>query len=94
MYQFYSILKDHDKPTTPKEIDITSAKWPLDDEYLQKLEKSSKNIKKVFQNQQACTIVSELSFGFPLGLTYHLLQGPWDQEKFEQLIMEWVIACN
>ena len=78
MYQFYSVLKDRDEPATPKEIDIASAKQPLDDEYLQELEKSSENIKKAFQSQQACAIVSELSFGFPSVLTYHLLQGPWD----------------
>ena len=23
-----------------------------------------------------------------------LQQGPWDQEKFEQVLMEWVIACD
>jgi hypothetical protein len=23
-----------------------------------------------------------------------LQQGPWDQEKFKQLLMEWVIACD
>jgi hypothetical protein len=23
-----------------------------------------------------------------------LRQGPWDQEKFEQVIMEWIIACD
>jgi hypothetical protein len=23
-----------------------------------------------------------------------LQQGPWDQEKFEQVLMEWIIACD
>jgi hypothetical protein len=23
-----------------------------------------------------------------------LQQGPWDQEKFEQLVMEWIVACD
>jgi len=27
-------------------------------------------------------------------MTYYSLQGPWDQERFEQLVMEWVIACD
>jgi len=27
-------------------------------------------------------------------MTYYSLQGPWDQERFEQLIMEWVIVCD
>jgi hypothetical protein len=22
------------------------------------------------------------------------VQGPWDQEKFEQLIAEWIVTCN
>ena len=64
MYQFYSILKDHDNPATPEEVNITPARWQLDlnakAEYMQKLEKSLENIKKVFQNQQARAIVSEV----------------------------------
>ena len=50
MYWLYSILKDHNKPPTPKEIDITSVKQQVDGEYLQKLEKLLENIKKVFLN--------------------------------------------
>jgi hypothetical protein len=91
MYQLYSFLKDRDEPPTPEEIDIASAKRKLDGEYLQKLEKSSENIRKAFQNQQVRAIVSEISLGF---LLLTRLQGPWDQEKFEQLVMEWVIACD
>jgi len=98
MYQLYSILKDCNKPPTPDKIDITSARqqldWKAEAEYLQKLEKSSENIKKAFQNQQAHTIVSEIPSGFVLLATYDLRQGPWDQEKFEQVLMEWVIACD
>jgi acetyl-CoA carboxylase beta subunit len=64
MYQFYSILKDRDDPATPEEVDIASARrkldWKAEAEYMQKLEKSSENIKKAFQNQQARTIVSEV----------------------------------
>ena len=64
MYQFYSILKDRDNPATPEEVNIASARRQLDSnteaEYMQKLEKSSENIKKAFQNQQARAIVSEV----------------------------------
>jgi hypothetical protein len=64
MYQFYSILKDCDDPATPEEVDITFARqqldWKAEAEYMQKLEKSSENIKKAFQNQQARAIVSEV----------------------------------
>jgi len=50
MYWLYSFLKGCNEPTTAKEIDFASAKQPLDGEYLQKLEKLSKNIKKAFQS--------------------------------------------
>ncbi len=50
MYWLYSILKDCDEPLTLNKINIMSAKQPLDAKYLQKIEKSSKNIKKAFQN--------------------------------------------
>ena len=50
MYWLYSFLKSCNEPTTAKEIDFASAKQPLDGEYLQKLEKLSKNIKKAFQS--------------------------------------------
>jgi len=63
MYHLYSILKDRDEPPTLDEIDIASAKRKLDPkaeaEYLQKLESSSENIKKAFQDQQACAIISK-----------------------------------
>jgi hypothetical protein len=62
MFQLYSVLKDRDQPPTLEEIEIASGKRKLDDkaeaEYLQKLEKSSQNIKKAFQDQQARAIVS------------------------------------
>ena len=68
MFQLYSILKDCDKPPSPDEIDIVSAKrqldWKAEAEYLEKLEKSSENIKKAFQNQHARAIVSQ----FPLAI--------------------------
>jgi hypothetical protein len=70
MYQLYSILKDRDEPPTPDEIDIASAKRQLDGnaevEYLRKLEKSSENIKKAFQDQHARAIVSETIPSFHL----------------------------
>jgi hypothetical protein len=64
MYQLYWILKDRDEPPTPDEIAIASGKQQLDvrteAEYLQKLNKSSENIKKAFQDQQARLAVSEI----------------------------------
>ena len=63
MYQLYCILKDQDEPPTPDVILVASGKQQLhgeaEVEYLQRLEKSSKNIKKAFQDQQAQAAVSE-----------------------------------
>jgi hypothetical protein len=48
MYQLYCVLKDHEDPPTPEEINITSGKKQLDGhaeaQYLRKLEKASENI--------------------------------------------------
>jgi len=64
MHQLYCILKNCAKPPTPDEIAITTGKKRLDGcaeaKYLWKLEKSSKNIKKAFEDQQACTTVSNM----------------------------------
>jgi hypothetical protein len=79
MYQLYRILKDRDEPPTPDEIDIASAKRRLDEateaEYLKKLQNSSENIKKVFRDQEARAIVSEIHPGLPLPATYDLTTG-------------------
>jgi hypothetical protein len=57
MYQLYCILKDQEEPPTPEEIAIASGKRELDGsaevEYLKKLEKSSENIKKAFEDQKS-----------------------------------------
>jgi len=60
----YSILKDWEEPPTPDEITIASGKKKLDGntkaKYIKKLENMSENIKKAFENQQACTDISEI----------------------------------
>ncbi|KAI0294734.1 hypothetical protein BC826DRAFT_968634 [Russula brevipes] len=80
MYQLYCILKDRDVPPTPDEIAIASGKKRLDGkteaEYFKKLERTSENIKKAFEEQQAQATA------------------PWDQEKFEQVVTEWIVACD
>ena len=52
IYQLHSILKDHNKPPIPDEINIAYGKQQLDArakaEYLQKLEWLLENIKKAF----------------------------------------------
>jgi len=98
MYHLYCFLKDCNTPPTPDEIDIASAKRRLDEttetEYLQKLRKSSETIKKAFQDQQARAIVSEIHLAFHRFRLMISQQGPWDQNKFEELLMEWVVACD
>jgi hypothetical protein len=64
MYQLYCILKDREKPPTPDEIAVACGKRELDGqaeaEYLNKLEKSSGNIKKAFEDQKAHAAVSDV----------------------------------
>jgi hypothetical protein len=64
MYQLYCILKDQEEPPTPDDIAIASGKKELDGyaeaEYLKKLEKSSENIKKAFEDQKSRAAVSEI----------------------------------
>jgi hypothetical protein len=79
MFHLYSILKDRAEPPTPEEIEIACAKQQLDGkaeaEYLEKLEKSSENIKKAFQDQQARAIVSGRYPGLSSLTTYNLTLG-------------------
>ena len=57
MYWLYCILKDQVEAPTPDEITIASGKKKLDGntkaKYIKKLKLSSKNIKKVFEDQLA-----------------------------------------
>jgi hypothetical protein len=89
MYQLYSILKERDKPLTLDKIDIASAKRQLDEktkvEYLQKLTKMSENIKKVFRDQQARAIISEIPSGFPLLATYNFTTGAMGPREVQEI---------
>ena len=66
MYQLYWILKNQEESLTPDEITIASGKKELDGcaevKYLKKLEKSSENIKKAFEDQKSRAAISELLF--------------------------------
>ena len=63
MYRLYSILKDREESPTSDEIAIASGKKKLDGnteaEYIKKLENTSENIKKAFEDQQARAGISE-----------------------------------
>ena len=73
MFLLYDHLKDGDQTPTPDEVAIASGKRKLDTkeetELIEKLKKSSENIKKAFQNQRARAIVSE-SVDFSSLVTY------------------------
>lgn len=99
MYQLYCILKDRDVPPTPDEIAIASGKKRLDGkteaEYFKKLERASENIKKAFEEQQARATVSENhTLDYLRLMIWRIQQAPWDQEKFEQVVTEWIVACD
>jgi hypothetical protein len=99
MFQLYCFLKDRDAPPTPDEIAIASGKKQLDGkseaEYFKKIERASENIKKAFEAQQAraTVCVNYLLYYWRL-MIWRIQQGPWDQEKFEQLLTEWIVACD
>jgi hypothetical protein len=99
MYQLYCILKDRDVPPTPDEIAIASGKKRLDGkteaEYFKKLERASENIKKAFEEQQARgAVCKHHPFNNLRLMIWRIQQGPWDQEKFEQILTEWIVACD
>ena len=73
MFLLYDHLKDCEQTPTSDEIAIASGKRKLDAkeeaELIEKLKKSSENIKKAFQDQRAHAIVSE-SVDFSSLVTY------------------------
>ena len=68
MHQLYCLLKERAEPPTPTEIAVATGKRRLDgkaeSEFLEKLYKSSENIKKAFQDQQTRAIVGTYSSFF------------------------------
>ena len=61
---------------------------------MKKLDSASENIKKAFQEQEAQAAVSVCIHSLIFIPQIPVSQGPWDQEKFESLLMEWIIACD
>ncbi|KAF8804688.1 hypothetical protein BYT27DRAFT_7300619 [Phlegmacium glaucopus] len=80
MYQLYCILKDCDEPPTPDEIDIASGKRELDGHA------EAEYLKKLNKASE------NIKKAFKDQKAW--AAGPWDQEKFEQLLTEWIIACD
>ncbi|KAF8477846.1 hypothetical protein DFH94DRAFT_694662 [Russula ochroleuca] len=80
MYQLYCILKDRDEPPTPDEIDVASAKRQLD------ATAKAEYLQKLEKSSQTIRKAFQDQQACALG--------PFDQEMFEQLLMEWIIACD
>ena len=68
MHRLYCVLKDRHSPPTPDEVAYATGQKKLDGhteaKYFNKLEKVSENIKKAFEDQKACTVVSTCAWGF------------------------------
>ena len=66
MYQLFCILNNRDEPPTEDEIAVAQGRKMMDpkvaDEWLQKLEKSSKNLSDMFKRQIDQTAVCSLLF--------------------------------
>ncbi|KAF8219965.1 hypothetical protein L208DRAFT_785578 [Tricholoma matsutake] len=79
MYQLYCMLKDREEPPTPDEIAIASGKKQLDGHTEVEY---LKKLEKVSENIKKAFEDQQA-----------WAAGPWDQEKFEQHLAEWIVAC-
>jgi len=100
MYRLFSSFKDHpDREITQDDIQIASGKKALNPRqakiYFKNLEIASKNICLALEKQVSDAAV-RLFFSCcqNLFLFLSMVQEVWDQENFEQLIAEWVVACD
>ncbi|KAF8813537.1 hypothetical protein BYT27DRAFT_7035532, partial [Phlegmacium glaucopus] len=80
MYQLYCVLKDCDEPPTPDDVDIASGKRELDGHAEAEY---LKKLNKASENIKKAFKDQKARAA-----------GPWDQEKFEQLLTKWIITCN
>ncbi|KAH9069429.1 hypothetical protein EDB83DRAFT_2518582 [Lactarius deliciosus] len=82
MYKLFSILKDRssDQHVTQEEMDVASGKKVLG---LEKAKEWFDALEHTSENlHQAFRKQEEVA------------AGPWDQDKFEQLIAEWIVTCD
>ncbi|KAH9015437.1 hypothetical protein EDB83DRAFT_2203680, partial [Lactarius deliciosus] len=80
MFQLYCILKDQAELPTAEEVAVASGKQVLD------TTSEAEYLKKL----------EEASVDIRKAFAAQAAQaaGPWDQETFERLLMEWIIACD
>ncbi|KAF5376117.1 hypothetical protein D9615_007777 [Tricholomella constricta] len=80
MERLYLALKHRSEPPTPKEIAIAA-------------NKSTLNAKKQAEYLQTLeTVSSNIKKAFEK--QNEQAAGPWDQEHFEKLLAEWIVACD
>ncbi|KIJ96825.1 hypothetical protein K443DRAFT_124285 [Laccaria amethystina LaAM-08-1] len=80
MYRIYCVLNRRPSPPTTEEIVIASGKKPLSEKA------QAEYIKKLKSASENIKRAFEEQEGRAVG--------PWDQEKFESLLTEWIIACD
>lgn len=98
MYNLYLVMKARDTPTED-EILMASGKKPFNDsiqaEYLKLIEEQATGIKEAFAKQQAKAAVRSPLTVLTFFLDYFSVnQEPWNQEKFEELLIEWMVTCD
>jgi len=91
-------MKQRDTPTDD-EILMASAKKPFNDllqaDYLKIIEAEAAGIKEAFEKQKAKSAVhSVLLYMLNHSWPFFFSQEPWDQDKFEQLLVNWMVTCD
>ena len=100
MYRLYLLLKDRAEPPTDEEKDIAGGRKSLDAakaaEYVKHLEKSSTNIVNLFNQQHQQAAVRPLPIFDRNLIEIHCFvqEQSWDQDTFERLLSEWIVACD
>lgn len=99
MFRLYQVLQTHKEQPTEDEIAIASGKKLLDSSeasnYLLKLEKASANVLQMFSQQQQQAAVKFPNFvSCPVVSYAHWQDKKWDQNEFEKILSEWIIACD
>ena len=97
MHRLYLVMKEcSPNQITAEAIAIASGKNILDpgamSEFLRKLESANTTIRSAFEKQVEATAVSGIFF-----YTYcetNISKGPWNQDKFEDLLAKWVVATD
>ncbi|KAK6981508.1 Transposase-like protein, partial [Favolaschia claudopus] len=85
MFRLYEILKDRKTPATAEEADIASGKkqFAKREDLLAYLDKIS-----------SATTLNQQTIREAFARAQETKLGPWDQAKFERLLVEWLVACD